>query len=72
MIEMKVAKKHEPDTTLLCQGKLRADRATVQQHRVVNEKSTTLLPNQPISSIHKTVRPVASQHSNLHLVSTIG
>lgn len=71
MIEMKMAEEHKPDTTLLCQGESRTDCTSIQKHGVVNEESATLLADRPICCVHKAIRPVASQHSNLHVKTTM-
>ena len=71
MIEMKVAEKHEPDTSLFRQGESRTDCAGVQKHGVVNEESATLLANQPVCCIHEAIGPVATQHSNVHVQTSV-
>lgn len=70
MIEMKMAEEHKPDAALLGQGESRANRTTIQKYGVVNEESATFLADRPLRSIHEAIRPVATQHSNLHVKTT--
>jgi hypothetical protein len=71
VIEMKMAEEHEPDTSLFRQGEPRANRTTVQKQGVVYEESATLLADRLVHCAHETIGPMATQHSNLHVVTTI-
>ncbi len=66
MIEVQMAEQHDADTALFGQGELDPDRAGIQHYRVIDQKSATLLTDQPLRSIHETIRLVAPQHSYLH------
>lgn len=67
MVEVQVAEQHDADTALFGQGELDTNRASIQEYGVINQESATLLTDRPVPGVHKTIGPVTTQYSNLHL-----
>lgn len=71
MVEVQMAKQHDTNTALFGQGELDTNRASIQEHRVINQEPATLLTDRPVHCVHKTIGPVTTQYSYAHRSTSV-